>query len=183
MPTIFSHVAPALVLGLALGRERISRPLLVCASIAAISPDFDGISFWLDMPRGTLLSHRGFTHSIGFASMIAGLGAIFAPHLGCKRWVAALVLFLATLSHPLYDMLTNGGSGVALWWPFSSQRVFFEWRPIAVAPISAARLFSERGWNVLRSELGWIWLPWLGIGLIVAWLRRRYDTSKAQIRA
>ncbi|MCA0354006.1 MAG: metal-dependent hydrolase [Chloroflexi bacterium] len=114
MPTIFSHVAPALVVGLALGRERISRPLLIWASIAAISPDFDGISFWLDMPRGTLLSHRGFTHSVGFATIIASVGAFFAPRLGCKRWVAGLTLFLAVLSHPLYDMLTNGGSGVAL---------------------------------------------------------------------
>jgi membrane-bound metal-dependent hydrolase YbcI (DUF457 family) len=66
---------------------------------------------------------------------------------GCARWrhrrsggdapglVALLLLFLAAASHPLLDMLTDGGLGVALLAPFSWSRYFFPFRPIPVSAI------------------------------------------------
>jgi inner membrane protein len=74
-------------------------------------------------------------------------------------------------------MLTNGGSGVALWWPFSSERVFFSWRPVLVAPISVARFFSARGWQVLLSELRWILLPCLALAAAIRLGRRGRATT------
>jgi inner membrane protein len=71
-----------------------------------------------------------------------------------------LILYftLVTLSHPLLDMLTNGGLGIALFAPLSGQRYFLPWRPIEVSPIGV-RFFSARGLEVVVSEIVWVWLP------------------------
>jgi inner membrane protein len=86
---------------------------------------------------------------------------LFAPFcpLKSRAWVVFLLTFVAVVSHPLLDMLTSGGLGVALYWPYSNERLFFEVRPIAVSPIRIANFFTERGWRVIKSELLWVWLP------------------------
>ena len=58
----------------------------------------------------------------------------------------------AAITHPLLDMLTDGGSGVMLLFPFSTERLFFPWRPIRVSPLSIARFFDRAG-EILWSEL------------------------------
>lgn len=83
----------------------------------------------------------------------------FSRQLKSRAWVVFVLVFVATLSHPLLDMLTSGGLGVALYWPYSNERVFFDYRPIAVSPIGIANFFSARGWRVIQSELLWVWLP------------------------
>jgi hypothetical protein len=50
-------------------------------------------------------------------------------------------------SHPLLDILTDGGLGCALFWPFDDTRYFAPWRPIPVAPIGLA-FFSPFGLTV-----------------------------------
>lgn len=79
-------------------------------------------------------------------------------------------MFACTASHPLLDALTNGGLGVALFWPWSDARLFAPWRPIAVSPIGAG-FFGSRGLAVLGSELRWVWLPTLGAALLIAAIR------------
>lgn len=172
MTTIFTHALVPLALGAALERQVISWQLLAAGGVCAMLPDADAISFQFNIARGSLWSHRGITHSVGFACLIGALGAFAARPLNTKPWIAFIFLALATLSHPLLDMFTNGGSGVALGFPFSAERVFFGWRPILVAPISAARFFSERGWQVMKSEFVWVWLPTLGLALSI-WLARQ----------
>jgi inner membrane protein len=84
-------------------------------------------------------------------------------------------LFLSALSHPLLDMLTNGGLGVALFAPFSKERFFFPWRPVEVSPIGF-NFFSEWGARVLLSEFRWVWLPaaaFFVFGVVI----RRYGGS------
>jgi inner membrane protein len=58
----------------------------------------------------------------------------------------------AAITHPILDMLTDGGSGVMLLFPFSTERLFFSWRPIRVSPLSIARFFDRAG-EILWSEL------------------------------
>ena len=79
---------------------------------------------------------------------------------------------LSTISHGLLDMVTNGGLGIALWWPWSSERLFFPWQVIEVSPLSLSRVFSARGLAVIQSELLWIWLPALLSGIALFALRR-----------
>ncbi|MDF3022815.1 MAG: hypothetical protein K0R10_176 [Alphaproteobacteria bacterium] len=81
-----------------------------------------------------------------------------------KRWVVFPFIFISTVSHPLLDALTDGGEGVAIWWPFSTARFFFDDTPLPVCPIGQ-NFFSAAGYAALKAELTLIWLPALMLGL------------------
>jgi inner membrane protein len=68
-----------------------------------------------------------------------------------KNWKSTLALFAVVLTHPLLDSLTDGGLGVALFWPFTAERYFAPWTPIPVAPIGLG-MFSRYGAYVLFAE-------------------------------
>ena len=178
MPTVFSHAAIPLALGLELGKNRISRRLLVAGIVASILPDVDGISFWTGTPYVSVFGHRGLTHSLLFALLCSLFGAAFHRFLKTKALIAFFFTGTAVLSHILLDSLTNGGLGVALWWPFSTERFFFGKRPVEVSPISLQRLLSPRGVRVFLSELKWVWLPSLGLFLFATASRLLFKTKR-----
>jgi inner membrane protein len=173
MPTIFSHPAVPLALGFGLGRELVSRRLLLAGVAASILPDLDVVAFSFGIPYEHEFGHRGFSHSLFFAALVALLGACAYRWLHSGFGRAFFFLFLATASHGILDAFTNGGLGIALFWPWSSQRYFARYQLIEVAPISLSYFLSAWGVRVLLSELRWVWLPCglLGIGLAV--IRRR----------
>jgi inner membrane protein len=173
MPTILSHPAVPLAIGLGLGRRAVSGPLLAAGAVASILPDADVVSFSLGVPYAAAMGHRGFSHSLVFAALVGLLGAAFHRPLRSTVLGAFAFLFVATASHGLLDAFTNGGLGIAFFWPFSSVRHFASVRVIQVASIGVVRLFSHRGAAVLLSELRWIWLPSAVIGLALAWATRR----------
>ncbi len=84
---------------------------------------------------------------------------------GARSWKEVIFFFSVALSHPSLDALTNGGRGVALFWPFTNERFFFPWRPIEVSPIGIFKFFGPTGQEVVQSELLWIGLPTLLIWL------------------
>ncbi len=172
MPTIFSHVAVPIATSLGVGKI-VSRRLFFFATFCAILPDFDTIGFKLGIAYASQWGHRGFTHSIAFAVLVALLAMCFARLLKSRAWVVFLLTFIAVVSHPLLDMLTSGGLGVALYWPYSNERVFFDYRPIAVSPIGIANFFSARGWRVIQSELLWVWLPSIILLFTLRGMRRK----------
>lgn len=87
------------------------KPLLFGASLS-ILPDFD---YFL----GTSL-HRGFTHSLIFASIV-GMACLAAT--GLERIKAAIGYAGALFSHVLLDYATTKTMpGVELLWPFSTRR-------------------------------------------------------------
>lgn len=171
MPTVMTHALVPLALGLALGRRRIPARLLAAGALAAMLPDADVVAFKLGIAYADDFGHRGASHSFAFAAMLAALGALAAPWLRAPRWRSAWWLFLCAASHPLLDALTDGGLGVALYWPWSDARLFAPWRPIEVSPIGA-RFFSARGLEVLWSEARWVALPALALGMAGAVLRK-----------
>lgn len=161
MPSIFSHAFFAAVTGKSLFSKPISAWFWFLIALCAIIPDADVVTRSFGVERGSIFSHRGFTHSIFFAVLFGSLTAFFAhKFLKTNLSLIKLIVFfsLATVSHPLLDMLTNGGSGAALLAPFSNERFFFPWRPVEVSPIGFG-FFSERGAAVIFSEISWIWLP------------------------
>lgn len=171
MTTIFTHAAVPLLVGAALGRRTVSGRLLAAGAIAAMLPDADVLAFRLHIPYADAFGHRGATHSICFASLLAALAALCHRWLGSTWRMAAVFVGLATLSHALLDACTDGGLGVALAWPISDERWFAPFHPIAVSPIGA-RFFSERGVHVLVSEFYWVWLPTAALAaLVVLWRR------------
>ena len=159
MPTIVTHAAIPLAVGLGLGTGVVSRRLLLAGVLAAILPDADVLAFHLGIPYEHALGHRGFSHAL-FSAALVGLGAaLAAPWLKSGRLLAFLFVAACMASHGLLDMLTDGGKGVALFWPFSEQRFFFPWHGIAVSPLKLDRILSGRGIDVALSELRWVWLP------------------------
>ncbi|MEO8153917.1 MAG: metal-dependent hydrolase [Rhizobacter sp.] len=174
MPTILSHAAVPLAMGLGLGDRVISRPLLAVGILASVLPDLDVVAFRFHVAYSNTLGHRGASHSLAFALLLALLA------MACARWLrttprsAFAFVGASAASHGLLDMLTNGGLGVALWWPLSPQRFFAPWQGIEASPLSLQRVFSARGWAVFQSELLWVWLPAAACSLILWALQRAY---------
>lgn len=172
MPTVLTHLAVPIAATVTLGSRRIPPAALAAGLLAAVAPDLDGIVFYLGIAHGGMMGHRGVTHTLLFALLLGLLGAWHAPRWGMKRAAGYAWITLCTLSHPLLDMMTNGGGGIALLWPLEPARQFLAWRPIEVSPISLQRLLSPRGGVVLRSELLYVWLPLMAAALL-PWLARR----------
>jgi inner membrane protein len=55
--------------------------------------------------------------------------------------------------------------------------MFLPWRPLEVAPIGVRGFFSRWGWDVLMSELLWIWLPCVLVLVIVYLIRKQRSAS------
>ena len=92
----------------------------------------------------------------------AGFGV--APlFLRGSRLMGFTVGLLAVSSHILLDAMTNGGLGVAAFWPFDQTRYFCDWRPIRVSPFGLKGLLSQRGLSVMVAELRWVWAPCLAV--------------------
>lgn len=160
MCTVITHPAVPIALSVLLPRDTASSSLLLAGSVCSIIPDVDVIAFGFGIRYGDMLGHRGFTHSLAFAVALGALATVtLFHHSHGSRLVIFLYLFLSTLSHPLLDALTNGGLGVGFFAPFSNKRYFFPYRPIEVSPIGISSFFSYRGFEVLLSELRWVWLP------------------------
>lgn len=179
MPTIFTHAAVPLALGLGLGRKVIPGKLLVAGVVAGMLPDIDGLGYHLGIPFSNMIGHRGVTHSVTIAAAVAFFAWLVAPKLGARRWVAALFVFVAMGSHGLLDMLTTGGPGVMLFWPFTDERFFFPWQFIRVSPMSLGPLLSQRGVAVALSEITFVWLPCLVMMLGLMMIRRYGGQSYA----
>jgi inner membrane protein len=86
-------------------------------------------------------------------------------------WLAVFFSVL-TCVHDLFDALTNGGLGIALFAPFDNTRYFLPVTPIEVSPIGIRGLSLGRLGEVFRSEFWWVWCPSLAFALIVVGVRR-----------
>lgn len=180
MPTILTHVVVPVALGLGLGRRLVSMPLLASGIVASILPDLDVLAFRFGISYSDQLGHRGFSHSVLFALLVGFAAFLFASRLRSSRVGAFSFVFIATISHGLLDMLTNGGMGVALLWPLSDARFFAPWQVIQVSPLSLSKIFGPKGLAVLLSELKWVWVPAaLVSGLLAVSIRARTSKSSA----
>ena len=175
MPTIFSHAIFAVAAGKSFYRKSVILWFWLLTALCAIIPDADVIGRSFGIERGGMFAHRGFTHSIAFAIIFGAIVAFIARHflrIDVSPLKLTVYFALATFTHPLLDMLTNGGSGVALFAPFSNERFFFPWRPVEVSPIGFG-FFSGRGISVILSEMLWIWIPAFVLLIISMLLRKR----------
>ncbi|HEX7696489.1 MAG TPA: metal-dependent hydrolase [Candidatus Acidoferrum sp.] len=180
MASVFSHAVAALSIGACFYRPGTHKRVWVVGAVCSTIPDLDVIGFRFGIRYGDFWGHRGFTHSLLFAAVVAS--AVSATGFrrvlpGLGRFPMWMYFFLATASHGLLDALTDGGLGVAFFAPFDNHRYFLPWRPIHVSPIGAARFFTHRGLEVLQSELLWIWLPAALLALSVWLMRRRAAPS------
>ena len=148
----------------------------VLAAICGVLPDADAIGYYLGVRYGSFLGHRGFSHSLLFALIVAILVTeIFfsdLPRFSRAYFGMILSFFAFTISHSLLDALTNGGLGVAIFSPFDETRYFLPWRPVQVSPMGIRVFFSSWGMAVLSSEFIWIWIPSIVLIALIELARR-----------
>ncbi len=179
MPTIFTHTAVPLAIGLGLGTRTVSPRLLAVGVLASIAPDLDVVGFRFGVMYSDIDGHRGLLHSFTFALLLALLAATAARPLRATRRCAFAFVLVSAASHGLLDMLTTGGLGVACFWPLSDTRHFLPWRVIKVSPLSLHRLLSPAGRTVLESELRVVWLPAAALCFSLWAGRRMRDSAGA----
>jgi len=181
MSSLFGHALAGLAISAAFTRSRPPRRLWALAVACAVAPDVDWFSQFFQVADGSDLAHRGLTHSLLAALLIATLAMAvgFRDQLRSPRHWACLLS--ATFSHGLLDACTFGGTGVAFLLPFSDARFVSAWQPMFVSPIPLSDRLLDWLWFSLGTELMWIGLP---AALVFAaphalpWLRLRWKRSE-----
>ncbi len=135
---------------------RANLSTLATLGVLSVLPDLDVIGFALGIPYHHPYGHRGLFHSLLFV-MLCALVCFVVFRASIKlysektlAWKSLLVFVLVAASHPLLDMLTDGGLGIAALAPFTHQRFFFPVQPIPVAPIGiTSRLYPVFAWEAV----------------------------------
>jgi inner membrane protein len=188
MASLLTHALVGTALGQAADNDRRKDWRFWCLVVAcSILPDVDSLGFHMGVPYGALWGHRGMTHSLLFAAMLAVCLTARFGGVHRERWRLAVLLFVITASHGVLDAMTDGGLGVAFFSPLNPQRYFFPWRPIHVSPIGLRVFFTGRGLRILRNEILWIWCPTAALFVMIktvqSWRRLRGKGSEAAGRA
>lgn len=176
MPSLFTHAFTGAAISALAPRPYRSAILGATLAIAAALPDLDVIGHRLGIPYAHFLGHRGFSHSVLCAAIVAA--AIWSLTVRrevrpARRRVALFaVIFLACASHGILDAFTDAGLGVGFLIPFDNTRYFAPWRPILTSPLRIREFFAGRGAAILVNEFLMVWLP-VGAAVGLAVLARR----------
>jgi inner membrane protein len=98
----FSHAVAALSIGACFYRQGIPKQVWAAGAICSIVSDLDVMGFGLGIHYADFWGHRGFTHSLLFAALLATFAAIrdlrrLTPGASLA-WIWSYS-FLATASH------------------------------------------------------------------------------------
>jgi inner membrane protein len=169
--TIYTHAVVGLGLGAVFTARRMPPLYWALACCLPIIPDLDAFSF--AGYGSSILGHRGFTHSLGFALGV-GLAAALVTYRYFRMpfWALGALFFAITASHGVLDAFTRGGDGIPFFWPFSDHR-FGGWGPVLVPDIGL-EIPDPRTSRAVRGELLWVWLPTgVLVGLVTVYRRLR----------
>lgn len=176
MASAFTHALAAVTFGKIYSGKAQAAKFWALGIVCSILPDADVLAFKFGIPYEHMFGHRGITHSVFFALLLALLvvfifyrNQVYTRSIKFKLW---LYFFACTVSHGILDAMTTGGRGIAFWAPFSEERIFLPWRMIKVSPIQVADFFGEWGIRVIKSEFYWVGIPCLTI-MFVLWIVRR----------
>jgi inner membrane protein len=177
MASGFTHIFVGEALGKIYTEDKMPARFWVLAGACSVVPDLDIIAFYLRVPYSHMFGHRGFSHSLLFAAFTGMLTALLAfrdvPRWSGKWWRLAFFFFLVTASHGVLDAMTNGGYGIGFFSPFDNTRYFLPWRPLVVSPIGVHGFFTRWGWDVIKSEFIWVWLPMTAVSAWVIAFRKK----------
>ena len=101
MASSFSHAVAALSFSACFYRPEIPKRVWAAGVLCSVIPDLDAIGFRFGIHYGDFWGHRGFTHSLVFAALLAGtvaLATFWRGAAGIGRWTLFGYLFLATAS-------------------------------------------------------------------------------------
>lgn len=160
------HVAVGMAAGRAYTKDpALAKKAMIVFSVVSLWPDIDAVAFTLGIPYDNPYGHRGATHSLAMAVVVALLAYYVAFREDLPRARTTAYAGVVAASHGILDTMTyGGGRGVALLWPFSNERF---WAPLRFIPISpiGVHILSERGFTVMLTELVifapfWIYALW-----------------------
>jgi len=122
-----THIVLGACLGEVLLDRKLGRKAMLWGAIAQSVPDIDFLANLWMKPPGSLLAHRGLTHSLLFAVLVSIALALAAekwhrPHnISFRKWLQFFLMVIGL--HLLLDAFNNYGVG---WFePFSSERISF----------------------------------------------------------
>ncbi|WP_005037509.1 metal-dependent hydrolase [Holophaga foetida] len=162
MPSFFGHVAAGATIHVLLRDGESSQPRTRnLALFCALAPDLDWFMSFLHLSGRHVLNHRGVTHSLAAALLLASLVMFLAFRKDERRPRVWICMVLCALSHCLLDACTLGGVGVAVFLPVTPIRFVCAWQPIQVGPIPL-------NLTLLRGFLGALWTEaiWIGVPAI-----------------
>jgi inner membrane protein len=116
MVSLITHTVAALGIGTIFARPQLPKRVGVIGAVCSMLPDIDVIGFRLGIHYGDFWGHRGFTHSLLFASIIATLALVTGLPRALPRWSRGwlwLYFLLATASHGKFGCHDQ-------WWSRSS---------------------------------------------------------------
>jgi inner membrane protein len=161
--TIITHAAAGAALVQFIPDRIRTVRVMICLAFAGLLPDLDVIMFALDIPYSHVLGHRGFSHSILFAGLIAFPITFIAVSGKTKDKksviMTAVIFFMAVMSHGILDAFTDAGLGVGFFIPFNDERYFFSWRPVMTSSLNPSSFLTEKTLLILKNEFLHIWLP------------------------
>jgi len=170
LPTVITHSLIGAVSASLFKTKKLKIRFWVLSIICPMLPDLDVIAFAFAIPYSHFFGHRGFFHSVPFALILAVIVVLIFFRGGyfsvLQRLGLTLYFFVLNSTHGLLDAFTSGGLGIALFSPFSNERIFFASRPIKVSPIGISAFFGEWGLRVIKSEMFWVWMP-LGMLFVI----------------
>lgn len=157
--------------------KKLGNKAMLWGAIAGTLPDLDVFLRLIYHPIDAMLMHRGFSHSILFATLMAPIlgWLLFKAYKGkFDRKVWNRLFFWSIITHPMLDIFTNYGT--CFFWPFEMRVTFnsvFVIDPIYTVPFMICLiiiLFLKRE-SKLRRRLNIIALvystTYLLYGLIV----------------
>ena len=128
----FSHIALGAAAGELLLGKKYGNKAALWGAVAGNIPDLDLLGGFFMDPARLLTFHRGFTHSIVFALLLAPILGYFINRryrekgAHWREW--SVLVFVAMVLHPILDCFT--AYGTELFWPFSARRL--AWNSIFV---------------------------------------------------
>src|SRR5919199_208969 len=103
MPTIFSHAVASVAIGTTYARRSVPSKFWVWSALCAMLPDADVVGFAFGVSYGSMLGHRGLTHSLAFAACVGFAIVAFAfreTETFTRRWWSLVAYFaVVTASH------------------------------------------------------------------------------------
>jgi inner membrane protein len=166
---LLSHALVGAAIGEGIVGKRIGRRGMVLGAVTALLPDLDAFGHFFLSNADQLAFHRGITHSLLFAALLALLLArVFrrwfsAAEIHFVQWISLFGLSL--LSHLFLDILTCYGTGLLE--PFSHHRVsldtIFVADPFFTLPMLASVSIVLIGYRNPRKRRWWN-LAGLGFG-------------------
>jgi membrane-bound metal-dependent hydrolase YbcI (DUF457 family) len=109
--------------------QKVQKRVWAIGAVCSTLPDIDVVGFRFGIGYGDFCGHRGFPHSLLFASSLAALALVVGfPHawLGLNRAGLWQYFFVATASYGFLHAMTNGGLGVAFFSPFGDVSFFLD---------------------------------------------------------